>query len=377
MRERNLMIATLEKLTATVLLFSLPLVIASLFQIVTEGLKFSQQTYNGNLLPLVLILYSLPLIGFCLLLFFCNQYFSKYLKKNNQFSLSAFLIRTIKKFKWTAVYCLVFILISSLFGSLYYSQEKMIFFPLNRYQENTVLADSTELIELQIFNQSQTYSGWSYQSSNEKKPSILYFGGNAEESYGVFLNFYNEEALSYYHDFHFFMFDYPGYGKSQGSPSESAIYEMAFSAYDYVSSLEQVDENNIMVVGFSLGTGVATKVAATKNPKGLVLLAPYTSILDVVNHSFGIFRGPLEEIINHKFLSIQNVSQIECETLIVFSNDDEVIPATLSKQMILQFGEKAIVLERDLLLHVELFDKLTHNTIVSFLSSLTNHDVGS
>jgi pimeloyl-ACP methyl ester carboxylesterase len=80
-----------------------------------------------------------------------------------------------------------------------------------------------------------------------------------------------------------YAFDYRGYGHSTGWPSESGIQEDERALWKYVTDRENVAAENVILLGLSLGTGPSSYLASLYSPKALVLIAPYTSLVDVVN----------------------------------------------------------------------------------------------
>lgn len=113
----------------------------------------------------------------------------------------------------------------------------------------------------------------------DPKGVILYLHGNAEalDQWGQLAPVYT--ALHY----DILMIDYRGYGKSEGTiSSETQLYSDVQAAYDLL--LKSYTEKNIVVVGYSIGTGPAAMLAARNHPQQLILQAPYYSMTDLVQH---------------------------------------------------------------------------------------------
>lgn len=115
--------------------------------------------------------------------------------------------------------------------------------------------------------------------ADSSKGVILYLHGNTGA-----LNKWGEIAGAYtalHYDL--FILDYRGYGKSGGSiKNENQIYSDVQDAYDYLKL--SYPEKNIIVLGYSIGTGPAAFLAANNHPKELILQAPYYSLPDAVHH---------------------------------------------------------------------------------------------
>ena len=113
--------------------------------------------------------------------------------------------------------------------------------------------------------------------------------------------------------------DYPGYGLSAGSPTEEGCYRAVHRLYDYLVEKRGFSPKDIIVDGFSIGTGPAVELASTKEVGGLVLEAPFLSAPRV------LIRVRL--LLNDPFPSARRVyNGIGCPMLIIHGTDDTVIP---------------------------------------------------
>ena len=134
------------------------------------------------------------------------------------------------------------------------------------------------------------------------------------------------------------MVDYPGYGNNSGTPSDKTMFENALKTYDYAVSREDVDQNNIVIMGYSIGTGVATYLASQRDIKSLILLAPYDEGITLYNSQVNIFYGPLKYLVKYKFESIEYAKSVKVKPLILASKDDELIPYSSSLKLSNQFA---------------------------------------
>jgi len=96
----------------------------------------------------------------------------------------------------------------------------------------------------------------------------------------------------------------------------------------------KIEDSDIMIMGRSIGTGVAVQVAALRNPSALVMISPFTSIKDVARHLFGNY---LSCVVKERFQSLDYAKNVSCPTLIIHGKLDTLIPYTqgeeLSKQI--------------------------------------------
>jgi uncharacterized protein len=128
-----------------------------------------------------------------------------------------------------------------------------------------------------------------------------------------------------------FAVEYRGYGRSQGKPSESGVYRDADAAYEYVVNAKQIDPKTIISFGQSLGTAVATHLAAHRQVAGLVLEAPFPSASRVAGKVFWFLPG-VSLLVHGQFDTKDWIKEIHAPVLIVHCTDDPVIP--------IQFGQK-------------------------------------
>jgi len=128
-----------------------------------------------------------------------------------------------------------------------------------------------------------------------------------------------------------FIFDYRGYGRSEGSPNEKGIYLDAETAFDYMTSRNDVDKNKIIIFGRSLGGAVAVDLATKRSGVGLILEATFTSAKDMAKSSFGFL--PVHYIMKTKLSSITKIRGIEIPVLVAHGTSDRTVPFKLGRQL--------------------------------------------
>ncbi len=167
----------------------------------------------------------------------------------------------------------------------------------------------------------------------EKRPVILYFGGNGEDSATTVLNILNDERLSFLHTNTDFVFiDYPGYGYTEGVCTDDNIRIFADDAYNYVQGLDTTE--SLTVMGYSMGTGVATFLASVDTSiDRVILIAPYANTYDLYNNYLDIFHGPLRLLVSFNMDSYKYASAVRCPVTIFASTSDEVIPIESSRML--------------------------------------------
>lgn len=122
---------------------------------------------------------------------------------------------------------------------------------------------------------------------------------------------------------------YRGYAGSSGAPSERGLLQDAAAAYAFAAS--QYDASRIILWGFSLGTGVATALAAENPIQKLVLEAPYLSMADVV--AFHVRYVPVRWLLRDQFRSDLRIARIAASLLIMHGDRDRTIPVRFGEQL--------------------------------------------
>jgi fermentation-respiration switch protein FrsA (DUF1100 family) len=127
-----------------------------------------------------------------------------------------------------------------------------------------------------------------------------------------------------------FIFDYRGYGKSEGIPSEAGIYLDARSAYDYLQSRGDVGMKNIILYGASIGGTVVIDLATQRNAALLVIESSITNAKDMARIFYPFI--PLF-FLSLKFDSIEKVRELTVPKLFIHSPDDEVVPFWVGQKL--------------------------------------------
>lgn len=157
--------------------------------------------------------------------------------------------------------------------------------------------------------------------------AVIYFGGNAEDvstSLAGLASGFPQQALYLPH--------YRGFGGSDGKPSEIALHADALALYDKVRQ----QHRNIILIGRSLGTGIAIRLASLREVSRLVLVTPYDSIEGLASQQFPYV--PVSWLLTDKFESWRYAPSITVPTSIILAEDDEVVPRASSQQLVARFA---------------------------------------
>src|SRR5690606_28994105 len=123
---------------------------------------------------------------------------------------------------------------------------------------------------------------------------------------------------------------YRGYSGNPGTPSEEGLYADGRAALDWLAA-HGVDGASTVVYGASLGSGVATKMAAERELAAVVLEAPYTSTVDVAALRFPVV--PVGWLMKDRFESFARIAKITEPVLVMHGDRDTVIPQTLGRRL--------------------------------------------
>jgi fermentation-respiration switch protein FrsA (DUF1100 family) len=133
------------------------------------------------------------------------------------------------------------------------------------------------------------------------------------------------------------VFDYPGYGQSSGVPSEAGCYAAAEAAYHWLTHVQGVAPNRILICGRSLGTGVAVELASHQPHRALILIAPFTSLPDVALSNFPLL--PARLLMRNRFDSLAKIGRCSQPAFIVHGTCDSVVPFAQGKALFIAANE--------------------------------------
>ena len=155
---------------------------------------------------------------------------------------------------------ILFVFYCGTLAFLYFKQGSFIFFPKGISKSKELLLKQFSQFEENVNHDGFNMHGWFINRGiSPERPLIIYYGGNAEEvSNNLFdLEKYEKESLLF--------MNYRGYGKSTGNPSQASLFSDALFIFDYFSDTYSIPSTNIILMGRSLGSAVATYVAKLRH----------------------------------------------------------------------------------------------------------------
>jgi len=211
-------------------------------------------------------------------------------------------------------------------GYVYLAQRSFIYFP--GFTRPAAFPTNYELE-----NDGFQLKGWMLNEGG--RDAIIYFGGNGESveyNLPMFRKIFKDTTV--------YMLAYRGYGNSEGNPTEEGLYSDALAMYDKIHT----KHSSTSIIGRSLGSAVATYVAANRPTERLALITPFASLENLARRQFLIF--PVGLLLKDKYQSAKRVKQIKANSLIIYAENDQIIPEASTKKIIAEFAPDRIKVKK-------------------------------
>jgi fermentation-respiration switch protein FrsA (DUF1100 family) len=216
-------------------------------------------------------------------------------------------------------------------AALALGQRKLMYFPnLDEIAPAAAGLPQAKVLDLKT-DDGETLVAW-YIAPAPDRPTILYFHGNGG---GLELRNLRFKRLTETGD-GLLAVEYRGYGRSTGRPSEAGLYRDGEAGYAKALALG-ASPSRLVVIGESLGAGVAVALAARHPIGALVLDSPFSSAVDVAAAFYWMF--PVRLLMSDRFRSDEKIASVDAPLLIVHGSQDGVIP--------IRFAEKLYALARE------------------------------
>jgi len=235
--------------------------------------------------------------------------------------------------------------------ALYFIQEILIFYP-EKLPKNFTFQFPQKFEELNIpAKDGKLLNGLLFKAENSKG-LIFYIHGN-----GGSLRNWGDVAKTYTaNNYDVFILDFRGYGKSEGEIlNENQMFQDNQTVYNYFK--KQYSENEMVVLGYSIGTGMAAKLASENHPRLLILQAPYYNLTEMMTEKFSFIPT---FILKYKFATNDYLKNCKMPVVIFHGTDDEVISFENSLKLKKEFkkGDTLIPLKDEF--HNQITDNLDY-----------------
>lgn len=210
-------------------------------------------------------------------------------------------------------------------GALFLAQDGMLFLPQSGLVRPPHARAGRAVEPLSVpVDEGVVVRGWLVHAARAPAPLLIYFGGNAEEVSW-------QAAEPWPEDWSLAIVNYRGYGESDGKPSEQALFADAERVFDALAARADVDRGRIVLVGRSLGSGVAVHLAARRDVAGVVLISPFDSMIAIGARHYPFL--PVRLLLKHPFDSLARAPAIDVPLLAIVGERDAIIPPDHSRRL--------------------------------------------
>ncbi len=132
-----------------------------------------------------------------------------------------------------------------------------------------------------------------------------------------------------YHGYNLLIFDYRGYGRSEGSPTEEGTHLDALATYNYLKEREDIVEEKICIFGRSLGGNIAIALAARLDKGVLISESGFTSVMEMAKQIYGVKIPSV--FLSHRYDALSKIKEVKIPKLIMHGKNDRLIPFGLQR----------------------------------------------
>ena len=219
----------------------------------------------------------------------------------------------------------ILVVYSSVLIVLFIFQRNLMYHP----DENNYFGDKLEVniekVKIKTPDKINLLS-WFHKKDLKKFKTIIYFHGNA----GTLEN--RIHKLNHFKDMNvnFLIISWRGFSGNDGKPSEEGLYVDGNSAINWLKNLG-LSEEDIIIYGESLGTGVATEIAQNSNFAGLVLETPFTSMVEAAKNFYPYI--PVGLLLKDKYKNKLKIKNINIPVLVMHGESDQIVPFWMGKKI--------------------------------------------
>ena len=208
----------------------------------------------------------------------------------------------------------------------YLFQARLVYFP-ERSLAATPRAAGMEFEELYLESSDGVRLHAWYVPAPDDRFTVLFCHGNAGNIS------HRLESIRIFHDLGLsvLIFDYRGFGQSEGRPSEAGTYNDADAAYRYLIDQKRVDPSRVIVFGRSLGAAVAIELASRVESGALIAESAFTSMADVAKRAYPIL--PVSLLLRIRYDCVSRIGGIKAPKLFIHSRGDELVPYELGRKL--------------------------------------------
>lgn len=204
-----------------------------------------------------------------------------------------------------------------------------------------------------------TITYWENRGQNPRF-TLLYFHGNGGGLHAHAPALATLDTLG----LHVVAMEYAGYPGTEGKPSEATLTAQSRTLYDMVAARK---EGPLVIWGYSLGSGVATQLAAARTPAALVLEAPFTAVVDRAAELFPLM--PVRRLMKNTYLSRDFIGTVQAPLLIMHGDADIIIPIHHGRALYALANKPKAFHEYVNCGHLDLYESPAYREALSFIEA--------
>ena len=244
---------------------------------------------------------------------------------------------------------------------VYFFQRKLLYHPFSPQITGKGLIHNFETINFKTSDNFEL-KGW-FHLKNSNKKTILFLHGNA----GNLDNRIDKLNFLGNMDINFLIISWRGYSGNPGNPSETGLYKDALGGIEWLNK-KGISNDRIILYGESLGTAITTEVAQNENFAGIILEAPFTSMVDMGQKIYPIF--PVKFLLKDKCESKNKIKNIKSPILVLHGRKDKIVPFYMGEKIFEMANSPKFKYFTDLDDHMMNFDEKLVNEIDLFIRNL-------
>ena len=244
---------------------------------------------------------------------------------------------------------------------VYFYQRKLLYHPFNSQITGEGLIHNFETINFKT-SDNLILKGW-FHLKNSNKKTILFLHGNA----GNLDNRIDKLNSLGSMDVNFLIIAWRGYSGNPGKPSETGLYKDALGGIKWLNE-KGISNDQIILYGESLGTAITIEVAQNENFAGIILEAPFTSMIDMGKKIYPIF--PVKLLLKDRYESKNKIKNIKSPILVLHGRKDKIVPFYMGEKIFEMANNPKFKYFTDLDDHMMNFDDKLINEIELFIKNL-------
>ena len=208
---------------------------------------------------------------------------------------------------------------------VFFYQRNLLYHPF----ENNYSTDKANFSYKEVFipvSNGNSLKGWFHTKDLNNKKTLVFFHGNA----GDLRNRIYKLNLIKDFDINFLIVAYRGFSGNNGKPTEIGLYEDARSTLNWLTK-QKIKEDQIIIYGESLGTGVSIEVAQNKEFAGIILESPFTSMVDAGKFYYPYL--PVSLLLKDKYETVKKLKNVNIPILVMHGKKDKIVPFHMGKQV--------------------------------------------